>query len=251
MRTRSNPISILFTGLTLAVLSGCVANSPKPDPNALPGKTAAEVGDLQPEPFRANFLLKSDLDRAAELTQREGLKHLRELMVKLYKRNPNMWRLHSTSHAAAVNAVFGEDFKTWFEEFGERRGGEIVNLAFDPEFSGDRVRAFIAGLLQMYMSSFNDTTEIYMNTQLDPQRLYNMARNLERASWLLNHKRDAEGQPYLIANSIEGDEVNLSFERQFGKLIAQQDMLAQVLADKENRTITWVVHSVATVFLPI
>ena len=250
MQSRSN-LSLLFASIALVGLSGCVANSPKPDPNALPGKTAAELGDLKPEPFRANFLLKSDLDRAAELTQREGLKHLRELMVKLYKRNPNMWRLHSTSHAAAVNEVFGDEFKTWFAEFGDRRGVEIVNLAFDPEFAGDRVRAFVAGLLQMYMASFNDTTEIYMNTQLEPQRLYNMARNLERAAWLLNHKRDANGQPYLIANSIEGEDVNLSFERQFGKLIAQQDMLAQVLADKENRTITRVVHSVATVFLPI
>jgi hypothetical protein len=44
----------------------------------------------------------------------------------------------------------------------------------------------------------------------------------------------------------------LSFEREFGKLIAQQDTLARIIAEKSNRTIVRAVQSVASVvFLPI
>jgi hypothetical protein len=45
---------------------------------------------------------------------------------------------------------------------------------------------------------------------------------------------------------------NLSFEREFGKLIAYQDAMAGVAAQRTNRVIRRVTHGVATlVFLPI
>lgn len=45
---------------------------------------------------------------------------------------------------------------------------------------------------------------------------------------------------------------NLSFEREFGRLIGSLDLLSQVAADKSNRTVVKVVHNLATaVFLPI
>ena len=49
-----------------------------------------------------------------------------------------------------------------------------------------------------------------------------------------------------------GDARNLSFEREFGKMIAYQDAMAQIAAQRTNRTIRRVVQTLATaVFLPI
>ena len=45
---------------------------------------------------------------------------------------------------------------------------------------------------------------------------------------------------------------NLSCEREFGKMIGYQDVMAQVAAQRTNRTIRRVVQTLATaVFLPI
>ena len=45
---------------------------------------------------------------------------------------------------------------------------------------------------------------------------------------------------------------NLSFEREFGKMIGNLDLLAALIADKGHRTIARVAQSLATaVFLPV
>ena len=45
---------------------------------------------------------------------------------------------------------------------------------------------------------------------------------------------------------------NLSYERLFGKLIATQDNMAIIIADKNKRTIKTVIQKMATaIFLPI
>jgi hypothetical protein len=45
---------------------------------------------------------------------------------------------------------------------------------------------------------------------------------------------------------------NLSFEREFGKLINSLDVLSKIVASKNDRTVTKVIQSLATaVFLPI
>ena len=66
--------------------------------------------------------------------------------------------------------------------------------------------------------------------------------------------KDAKmGQPLLLSNDIALDGVqNLSYEREFGKLIAYQDSLARVIAERTNRNIRFVVQGVALkVFLPL
>jgi hypothetical protein len=44
----------------------------------------------------------------------------------------------------------------------------------------------------------------------------------------------------------------LSFEREFGKVIASLDVLSKIAADKQNRTVAKAIQTLATaVFLPI
>ena len=59
------------------------------------------------------------------------------------------------------------------------------------------------------------------------------------------------GTPLLLSNEM-GPIQNLSFEREFGRLIGSLDLLAQIVADKSNRTVVKVVHNLATaLFLPV
>ena len=56
----------------------------------------------------------------------------------------------------------------------------------------------------------------------------------------------------LLTNSLPGEPRNLSYERLFGKLIARQDLVARIVADKGQRALRTVVHSLASaVFLPL
>ena len=125
-------------------------------------------------------------------------------------------------------------------------------LALKPDYAGDRVFAFGVGLASMVLLSYNGKTEIYLVDSLDPQKLYHSARNIEIAAWKLAQARDAHGAPLILSNEIADDVRNLSFEREFGKMIGYQDVMAQIAAQRTNRTIRKVAQSLATaVFLPI
>jgi hypothetical protein len=71
--------------------------------------------------------------------------------------------------------------------------------------------------------------------------------------WRLSNAKKSTGEPLLLSNSIDPNGVsNLSFEREFGKLIATQDFIARVIEDKTNRSIRFtVVNAASLVFLPI
>jgi len=87
---------------------------------------------------------------------------------------------------------------------------------------------------------------------VDPQGLYNAARNVEIAVWKLSTSRNARGELFLLSNEAAGPAPNLSFEREFGKVIGGLDVLSKVLAGRYGRTVVKIAQSLATaVFLPI
>lgn len=133
-------------------------------------------------------------------------------------------------------------------------GVAAMQQAFREDFQGDRVLALMGGLGGMVHVAFNEKTEFFMTDDLVPQKLYNSARNVEIAVWRLSNARDRRGVLFLLSNepASQGQPANLSFEREFGKIIGQLDMLAIVVADKANRSIVKVLQSVATaLFLPV
>jgi len=203
--------------------------------------------------FRASDLAKSDVDLVGELHVRESLASARLVMDKLYRRNPREWRKGSDASAdAAIARAFDARHEFRFPELSQKRGAEAILLALSPEYGGDRVFAFGVGLSSMIFLAYNGKTVFYVTDTLDAQKLYNCARNLEIAAWKLANARDAHGELLLLSNEMGGDVRNLSFEREFGKMIAYQDVMAQITAQRTNRTIRHVVQSVATaVFLPI
>ena len=124
--------------------------------------------------------------------------------------------------------------------------------ALRENFQGDRVLAFVAGLGSMIQTAFHDKTEFFVLDDLEPQGLYNAARNVEIAVWKLSNARTAHGELLLLSNEGAGAVRNLSFEREFGKVIAGLDVLSKIVADKDNRAVVKIIQSLATaVFLPI
>jgi hypothetical protein len=203
--------------------------------------------------FRASDLAKADIDAVAEAHSRECLASARLLMEKLYRRNPREWRKGGYPNMeAALARAFDPQSGFRFAELGNARGTDAILLGLSAEYAGDRVFAFGIGLASMVFLAYNGKTEFYLTDALDAQKLYNSARNIEIAAWKLANAHDGRGEPLLLSNEAVGDVRNLSFEREFGKMIAYQDVMAQVAAQRTNRVIRRVVQSVATAaFLPI
>ncbi len=231
--------SVVLLVLAAALVAGC-ANQ---DIQRKDGSTTSR-------PFSLSNLAKSDVDMISELTQREALRSIRLLAEKLYRRNPQEFRkvgLDSPESAAA--RIFehldkGKEsplaLMNWQDNFG---------LAFQEGYNGDRVYAFMSAMTAMTLAAYDFKTAFYMTDSLNPQKLYNSARNIEVAVWKLSNAKLANGNRALVSNSLEGDVQNLSFEREFGKLIATQDLLALIIEDRTSRSINRVVQGL--VFLPI
>ena len=197
-------------------------------------------------------LAKSDFDHLADVEIRENTQSLRVLMVKLYKRNPHELRKSSPESAENMAKSIFENKSDWrFKEINEAQGADAIQQAFRPEYQGDRVLSLIVGIQTMLIKAHGGKSEFYFTDAIDPQNVYNAARNVEIAVWKLSNARDDKGQLYLLTNEMNGAERNLSFEREFGKIIGSLDLYAITLAEKMQRSIIRVVQNLATaLFLP-
>ncbi|RTL48799.1 MAG: hypothetical protein EKK46_15355 [Rhodocyclaceae bacterium] len=188
----------------------------------------------------------------AEAHLQDALASLRVLAEKLYKRNPKELKKGGWAKADdAVERLFGKQHNWRFPELEGRYGSDAIALAFKADYGGDRVFALMAGLGGMTLAAFGDRYEFYMFDDVNAQRLYNAARNMEIAVWKLGHDKDGEGNLLLLSNEMAGAS-NLSYEREFGKVIGNLDTLSRIIADKTNRAVVKVMQSMATaVFLPV
>jgi len=90
-----------------------------------------------------------------------------------------------------------------------------------------------------------------MFDSLNAQSIYNSARNIEIILWKLSTKRNVAGQLFLQSNEMNEKKSNLSFEREFGKIIGRIDYFAYALSEKSERGITRALQSIAAgIFLP-
>ncbi len=204
--------------------------------------------------FSLRNLAKSDVDTVIEIHQQAALASLKTLTLKLYRRNPGEWRKSGYTQAdEAAEAVF-KPLSHWY--LSPQRNLDwksSLRDAWREDYTGDRVKALMNGLLVMHMAAFNHRTEFYVLSDVDAQKLYNAARNTEAVVWKLGTARNARGEPILLSNGINDAGVaNLSFEREFGKLIGNLDTLAGIVEDKSNRAIRFgVVNLTSMAFLPI
>jgi len=195
------------------------------------------------------YLAKSDIDTVTDIHLRQVDQYLKELTYKLYRRNPR--------HCAGGTANIERCVKRLFNQaktapLSSKKAINTLKRSFDKSFTGDRVHSFMHGLRSMVHSAYGNKTEFFIFDEIDPQKLYNSARNIEIAVWRLSNYRDARGRLFLVTNSLSTKVPNLSFERLFGKLVATQDSIAKITAESSRRRIKNVIQRLATaVFLPI
>lgn len=225
-------------------LSACAANL----------STTAKQIPQRSDRSSANQLIKNDFDRMADVELAENTQSLRVLMTKLYKRNPQQL-VKSTADPAdkMVDWVFNGELQHHykFKEIDNKQGIDAIFLAFDVNYQGDRVLPFIVGLHTMLLKAHGNKKDFYLTDSIDPQNIYNVARNIEIAAWKLSTSRDANGNLFLLTNELSITDRNLSFEREFGKMIGRTDLYAISLAEKSQRLISRIMQSIATAaFLP-
>lgn len=204
--------------------------------------------------FNVKNVAKSDIDMVADAHLQEMKTLLRELIVKLYKRNPvQLQKQPAQTIELRLEQIFSRPpEKMGFEELDNRQGVDALLLSLDNDFSGDRVFALMVGLTGMINRSYNNKNEFFILDALDQQKLYNSARNIEILVWRLKNRRDPQDRLLLLTDGSEDQVVNLSYERLFGKMIAIQDMMARIVEDRTNRTVNRVVQVLATAtFLPV
>lgn len=237
-------MKIIYLALTCYFLASCASTAP------IAGKAIPERADRS----TGNQLIKGDFDRLADVELSQNTQSLRLIMLKLYKRNPHELA-KSTSDSAEKMVAWVFDGQSQhhlqFNEMGNKQDTEAIFLAFNPNYQGDRVLAFIVGLQTMLLKAHDNKTDFYLTDSLDPQKIFNVARNVEIAAWKLANARDKNGSLYLVSNEISEKGQNISFEREFGKIIGSIDLFAISLAEKSQRTISRVIQNIATaLFLP-
>jgi len=235
---------LLIVVLLSSLLSACLNN---------PFRENTKYTTDNNKNFDIKAVVKTDIDMVVDRHVGTLQQALDDLMLKLYLRNPKYWRLDGfTSAKNKVLSIGATNDDSLSKKLNNKRSIDSIRLAFENDFKGDRVLAFVFGLKSMLRDSYGGRDEFYLMDQLDPQKLYNAARNIEVAVWMLSNERDDKGDLYLISNELKGTLKNLSFERLFGKLIALQDSSAYIVADSTNRTIKNVIQGLAGfVFLPI
>jgi len=202
--------------------------------------------------YQLRNLAKSDINLVTDEFIAETRRLVRELMQKLYARNPReLQRGNAQDVAARLRQLRETPGPLAFGELGYRQEIEALELVFEPSFDGDRVFALTVGLGGMLRRAYGYDTESFLFDSQDATVLATSARNIEILLWRLKNNRRADGTPFLVTAEYRGAIDNLSFERLFGKLIALQDMMARIAGDAGDRRVTKVVHTATSVFIPL
>lgn len=220
--------------MSMSLLLGCVTSA----------QNSQDQTDLR-------YLAKTDIDTITDIHVQRLEALLRPLAEKLYRRNPKQCPGGTPAIDACVAHLFDQPHAT-FPELNGRRGVESIRLCFAEDYPGDRVLALVVGLHSMLIKSYGNKREFFFTDELDPQKLYNAARNIEITVWRLSNQRTRQGKLFLLSNGEIDGIKNLSFERLFGKMISLQDTMSAIIAEKSHRRVKNIVQRLATaLFLPI
>ncbi|CAA0111976.1 Uncharacterised protein [Halioglobus japonicus] len=202
--------------------------------------------------YEAKNVFKSDIDLVTDQFITRTREDVKELVVKLYKRNPNQLRkIPGMTVKGRLAQLTVHRYELQFAELDYKQDVAAMNLAFDPDFRGDRVFALVVGLGSMLRQAYEYQPEVFLPDQLDAEVFLASAHNVEVLLWKLKNARKPNGRHYLITHEYQGVVDNLSFERLFGEIIVLQEMMAGIAGDSSNRAVTGAVHVVSKVFIPL
>lgn len=200
--------------------------------------------------FAVEDIAKTDVNLIIEAHHREVFGYLRLLALKLYQFNPGEWAKSGSPDAeASVKRMFGKQHNWKFPDLGGVTGADAIHLALNESFRGDRVLAFTVGLGSMIIKAYGGKYDFFVADSLDAQKLHNSARNIEIAAWKLYNGLNRHGDPIIKTDGQKNSKQNLSFERLFGKVIAVQDLISKIVAQKTQRGVKSAIQFL--MFLPI
>ncbi len=202
--------------------------------------------------YELKNIAKSDVDLVTDEFIEETRRLVRELAVKLYKRNPGeLAKIPGMTIEMRLAQLQTHRGKLDFAELSGRQETDAMELVFSQDFSGDRVFALIVGLGGMLRHAYGYNHEHFIFDTLSVEPLWTSAHNVEVLAWRLRNNRQPNGEPWLVTSEYRGVTDNLSFERLFGKLIVLQEMMARIAGDADNRRVNKVVHAAGSVFIPL
>lgn len=203
--------------------------------------------------INAGELLQTDANRMTTIAMRNNLHSLYVLLEKLYKRNPKEWRKTANSLDEANKIVFDAILNDKpFGGLNNNNGIEAFYIALDPTYKGDRAGALIYATATMIIVAHGGHSKFYISDVVNPTYVFNAARNIEVAQWLLKQRKDNNGNPLLLSNEISVTDYNISFAIEFAKVVARLDLVSSILDERTRRVGTNYIHGLLFLtFLPV
>jgi len=202
--------------------------------------------------YELKNLAKSDTDLVTDQFIDKTRSDILELLVLFYERNPDQLRkIPGMTVEGRLAQLRVHRYKLQFAELDYKQDIDALNLAFDPNFKGDRVFALIVGLGSMVRQAYQYQPEIFLPDELDAKVLLTSAYNVEELLRKLKTTRKPDGEHLIITYQQQGVVDNMAFERLFSEIIVLQEMMADIVSDADNRTVTGTVRAVSSVFIPL
>ncbi len=191
---------------------------------------------------------KLDVDLVSDIHILVLRNHLHEMALKLYDRNPDeLGKTPGLSLEARLAQILDHPTDVSYRELDYKHSVPAIELALDHDYRGDRVFALLLGINSMLKFSYNDLNELFMFNELDPQKLYDSARNLEKiASRLRLETR--RGKPLINLGPMHG---RGAFEDTIARMAGVQDVMAEIIAAKTQRIVNKTVQSATTLLIPV
>ncbi len=161
--------------------------------------------------------------------------HLRLTMTALYRLNPHeLQKSASVSPEEMAQWVFEGPFGWKFDALRNAQGIEALNLAFNPEFHGDRILAMITGIQTMIIAAYGGKTEFHFPDPVNPHHLNIAAQNVDKVLWKLkNTSNDIE-----IESTRTGISTDANILSMLTKIKQTLDLDARMHAERSNQNLT-------------
>lgn len=178
----------------------------------------------------AELVPKTVMNKVAQAHQKASLVEIRNLLHKLYLRNPKEFKKGKRDLKIIEKLVFQNlNEQKKLAILNNTKGLNSIAMAFEKSYKGDRILALIYGMTSMLMETYQNQEKVNF-AALKSKDFYELARNFEIINWKLNHNKKNNGKLYLLSNSLKiGKDRNISFESLFGKLISHQDMMVEMI----------------------
>jgi hypothetical protein len=202
--------------------------------------------------YELKNLAKSDTDMVTDQFIDKTRSDILDLLVLFYERNPDQLRkIPGMTVEGRLAQLRVHRYKLQFAELDYKQDIDALNLAFDPNFKGDRVFALIVGLGSMVREAYQYQPEVFLSDDLDAKVLLTSAYNVQELLRKLKTTRKPNGEHLIITYEQHGVVDNMEFERLFSEIIVLQEMMADIVGDADNRTVTGTVRAVSSVFIPL